>query len=76
MVHERSAILGGRLGAVEFEGEFVGAACSYIKASDPSFRRQCERWEEDGVLCEWSNASPHVIAAPGEWAPLSSKDER
>lgn len=76
VVHERSAILGGRLGAVEFEGEFVSAACSYIKASDPSFRRQCERWEEDGVLCEWSNASPHVIAAPGEWAPLSSKDER
>ena len=25
VVHERSAILGGRLGAVEFEGEFVGA---------------------------------------------------
>ena len=48
----------------------VGAGCSYIKAKDPAFVAQLERWERAGIVAEWRAAHPHAVTAPGKWAPL------
>ena len=42
---------------MEFEGEFVSAACSYIKHRILAFVVSANVGK-DGVLCEWSNACP------------------
>ena len=53
----------------------VGAGCSYIKAKDPAFVAQLERWERAGLVAEWRTAHPHTVTAPGEWAPLPTSGE-
>ena len=53
----------------------VGAGCSYIKAKDPAFVAQLERWERAGLVAEWRTAHPHAVTAPGEWAPLPTSGE-
>ena len=73
-LHEREAMLGGRLGAVDDgSGACVGAACSYIHPKNPEFKDQCQAWAKDGLMAVWSEANPHLIASPGAWSPLSSK---
>lgn len=75
VLHERCARLGGRLGELEVDGLPVGAGCSYIKATHPDFVRQLEDWAAAGVAAEW-HASPHLISAPGVWAPMADEGER
>ena len=74
VLHEREPQLGGRLGALNLGGDWVGTGCSYIKAKDAAFVRQLEAWEEQGVLVRWA-AHPHTVTAPGEWTPLPVPDD-
>lgn len=68
VIHERERSLGGRLAAT---------ACSYIKGKDPNFVEQLKQWQRDGIVAEWRGAKPHLISAPGVWAPLvDSSEER
>jgi predicted NAD/FAD-dependent oxidoreductase len=49
-VYERSH-LGGRLGPPD--GLLAGAGTTYVKAKDPLFVQQAERWLAAGAACEW-----------------------
>ena len=60
VLHERERSLGGRL-----------SPTAYIKGKDPEFLKQLEEWQSDGILTEWTTAKPHLIQAPGIWAPLA-----
>ena len=53
----------------------ASVTCGYTPAlTHPAFVEQLERWEREGLVAEWHGANPHVVTAPGEWAPLPSGD--
>ena len=78
VLHERDDRLGGRLGAISMAGgRTAGAACSYLKAKHPDFVQMLESWASEGLVAEWRDPKPHIISAPGVWAPLAiPADER
>ena len=58
-------------------GRTAGAACSYLKAKHPDFVQMLESWASEGLVAEWRDPKPHIISAPGVWAPLAiPADER
>ena len=44
-----------------------------MSAKDPSFIEQLLCWERLGLVAEWRDAKPHVIATRGQWTPLATK---
>ena len=67
VIYEKERLLGGRLGVLKIDDQYIGAACCYMKGSkDASFMSQLYEWEADGLVEEWNCGLPFTFGGePG-----------
>ena len=74
-VFERGRVVGGRLATKRYDGRRTDIGAAYFTAQEPDFASVVERWQQTGLVREWTDTlsvldpdGAHQATGPMRWA--------